>query len=638
LKSASARCNNQSDMRVVLQAPLLAVALLLCPAKLFADQFSRGPESEVLKQEPKQTRRLLESALRLEKEGKTAAAIAAYGELLEKVPNHWYGLRHRGQLLVQAGQLEAASRDLSAVVLAHPEDGAAWASYGDSMRGLKRDRDAAGSYLKAIQNGFNNAAVNRRRGDMLASTGENDAALDSYSYAIKLRLDDPETYFARGMLLMKMKRERDAIDDFTRAIDFNPDYADAYFGRGRAWGELSQFANAVRDLDVFLRLKPGDAQALGYRGAAFDTLGRVEEALADYAGALKADPTNSRVFLARAELYSRLGRHAEALPDRDRAIALEPLNAYFWMARGGTQLALGNAEQAISDRTRAVELAPASALMWYSRATTYSALEQPEKALNDAIEALRHNSGFEVARQLIEEIEAARAKGPDRLKLATVLSASAPESPKIQPGTPVKGLTTSSENIRRTAGTQPTEKTQQAAAVSAPVVRSTQQPAVAAPAPSARHEIATLPNPTPPSQAPDILKPELLPPATAPVQVAVPPKAVEHAGTAPKPSAHQLYMAGRALLERDEFAAASAKLTQAAALDPGNPQVWNALGYSRMRQKNYKAALEALDKAIALNPRYENAYENRSAVKRLLGDGSGSARDRIQAELLAKHR
>jgi tetratricopeptide (TPR) repeat protein len=626
-------------MRVVLLAPLLAAALALCPAGLFAGQSSRGSESDEIKQEPRQTRRLLESALRLEKEGQTAAAIAAYGELLQQAPNDQNALRHRAQLLLQSGHVEAASHDLSAILLAHPEDGAAWSSYGDCLRALQRDKDAAGAYLKAIENGLNNADTNRKRGDELASSGENEAALECYSYAIKLRLDKWETYLVRGTLLMKMKRERDAIDDFSRAIELNPDYADAYFSRGRAWGELGQFANAIRDLTVFLGMKPGDGPALSYRGAAMDTLGRVEEALADYAGALKADPSNSRVLMARGELYSRLGKYSDALADRDRAIALEPTNAYFYMARGATQLALGNAEKALADRTRAVELAPASALMWYSRANTYWALGQSDKALSDAAEALRRNPGFEVARKLMEEIAASKTKGPERVKLATVLSTSAPQSPKIQPATPVKGPTTSSESIPRPAGTQPVERTRLAATLSAPAVPSRQEPAVTAPASPARRETVAAPLSTsaPPLQLPQITKPGLLPPA-APAQVPIAPKAVERAGTAPRPSAHQLYMAGRALIKQKEFAAAAGKLAQAATLDPSDPMIWNALAYSRMQQNNYKEALADLNKAIALDPRYQNAYENRSAVKHMLGDGSGSARDRIQAKLLAKRK
>jgi tetratricopeptide (TPR) repeat protein len=620
-------------MRFVLLMPLLAAALVLCPAKLFAGQSSRPSESDELKQEPKQTRRLFGSALRLEKEGQTVAAIAAYGELLQQVPNHSSGLRHRSQLLMQSGHIEAASQDLSAILAAHPEDGAAWSSYGDCMGALQREKDAADAYLKAIKNGSNTADVNRKRGDALASSGENEAALESYSSAIKLRLDKWESYLVRGTLLMKMKRDRDAIDDFTRAIDFNPDYAEAYFSRGRAWGELSQFANAVRDLSAFLRMKPGDGQALGYRAAALDTLGRVDEALADYAGALKADPSNSRVLMARGDLYSRLGRNLDALADRDRAIALDPLNAYFWLARGGTQLALGNAGKAIADRTRAVELAPSNALMWYSRATTYSALGQSDKALDDAVEALRRNPGFEPARRLIDEIQASHSS-----KKISVLTSSAPLHPKLPHGLLAKRELTSTATIPQPVETQAIQTKRHATPIAAPILRSSQEPKVTPEVSSARREIDLASPPVPASrpQVPQTQKPAPLLPAVAPGPVSMP-QVSERTGRASKPAGQQLYKAGRALLEQEEFTAASAKLAQAAALDASNPQIWNALGYSRMRQKNYKAALAALDKAIVLNPRYQNAYQNRSAVRHMLGDGSGSARDRIQAQLLAKH-
>lgn len=631
------RCNNRNDMRVVLLTPLFAALLWLCPATSLAAESSLRSESEELKSEPKQTRRLFESALRLEKTGQIASAILVYGDVLQKAPNHPNALRRRARLLLQSGHVEAASNDLSALLAAHPDDGAAWATYGDCMRELKREKDAAEAYSKALENGFNNAAVSRKRGDVLAAVGDNDAALQAYSNAIKLRLDDPEAYLARGLHLMKMRRQRDAIDDFTRAIDFNPDYADAYFNRGRAWGDLNQFADAVRDLTVFLRMKPGDGPALGYRGAALDTLGRVDEALADYAAALKSDPANSHVLMARAELYSRLGRHADALADRDRAIALEPLNAYFFMARGATQLALGNSEKALSDRTRAVELAPSNALMWYSRATTYSALGQPDKAESDAHEALRRNPNFDVARKLIEEIQTAKAQGPERVKLATALDPASQHSPKIQPGTPARSATAPTTTSQHPVAVAPVQTKPPAPAVSAPIVPRAPEPVVPRPASPARPE-ASLATPLNPALRPQVTqapKPAPITPAVEPVHVPVP-KVTERVAPQVRPSAKQLYQDGRTLLRQDELGAASTKLAQAAALDPDDAKIWNALGFCHMRQKKYKESLTALNKAIALDPRYQNAYQNRSAVKKLLGDGSGSARDRIKAKLLAK--
>jgi tetratricopeptide (TPR) repeat protein len=103
-------------------------------------------------------------------------------------------------------------------------------------------------------------------------------------------------------------------------------------------------------------------------------------------------------------------------------------------------------------------------------------------------------------------------------------------------------------------------------------------------------------------------------------------------------NAQKLYFESRSKLQDGDFNGACAQLEDASALDPANALVWNSLGYARMKLKRYKEALAALDRAIEINPRYKNAYQNRSAVKKLMGDVSGSARDRAQAGLIERHK
>ena len=60
----------------------------------------------------------------------------------------------------------------------------------------------------------------------------------------------------------------------------------------------------------------------------------------------------------------------------------------------------------------------------------------------------------------------------------------------------------------------------------------------------------------------------------------------------------------------------------------------NARGYAQLRLRRYQQAIDDCSQAIRLNPRYGNAYWNRSAAKRAMGDVAGAREDQQRANEL----
>jgi tetratricopeptide (TPR) repeat protein len=139
--------------------------------------------------------------------------------------------------------------------------------------------------------------------------------------------------------------------------------------------------------------------------------------------------------------------------------------------------------------------------------------------------------------------------------------------------------------------------------------------------------------PTPPSVAPAKDGPAAAPPAAAPQAQAAPapaaaaapaPPASSPAPTAPPAAppkdaarrAEACHAEGRRLIQQERFEEAIVQLTCAVTLNPKAALAWNARGYARMRLGRYREAIADFDRALALQPSYENARQNREAALR----------------------
>lgn len=141
------------------------------------------------------------------------------------------------------------------------------------------------------------------------------------------------------------------------------------------------------------------------------------------------------------------------------------------------------------------------------------------------------------------------------------------------------------------------------------------------------------PPPATPQIAAAITPADPTPVTTAPPPAPIAPPVLKAAPPNPQEAAAH-NQRGRELLSQQKFAEAVAELDQAIAAQPDNPLFYNARGYSYLMLRNVNRALVDLDQAIRLNPNYLNAYQNRSAARKVTGDAEGSAADLAKVKAL----
>jgi predicted O-linked N-acetylglucosamine transferase (SPINDLY family) len=207
----------------------------------------------------------LQEALRLQQQGRLAAAEALYQKILQTNPAHAEALYLLGVCARQRGRIPAALDFFQRASALKPADAALHVECGMALRQLRRFDEALVRYDRALQYNPDNPQVCYNRGNVLVDMGRHAEALASYERAITLRPDYALAWSNRGNTLTSLHRLDEALQSFARALQLQPDHAAAHAGRAFTLQQLKRFAEAAAGYDRALALQPEAAWLAGNR-------------------------------------------------------------------------------------------------------------------------------------------------------------------------------------------------------------------------------------------------------------------------------------------------------------------------------------------------------------------------------------
>ncbi|MBI3565717.1 MAG: tetratricopeptide repeat protein [Elusimicrobia bacterium] len=529
--------------------------------------------------------------------GTDASGLEPMDEAVRLGPGEGFLFCWRGEAYRRLGRFDAAARDFERGLELDPE-------YDQGYGWHARLLDAQGRHAQA--------AASLRRGLALCPLFEK----------------------ARRQLVRSLRgagKTAEALRELDRAARLN--HRNDWLGVWRAEGQPDGAAarQALAELDAYLARRPRDARALAWKGETLAQIGRLPEAVAALDAALARAPRDAWARAWRGEALLRLGRVAEARADLDAAVRLDPENGRAWAWRGRARLLAGDARGAEDDLTRAIsarriEYAPISA--WRGEARL--ALHRPDLAREDfdAAIALDPGQGLFFALRAKARAELGDAAGARAdLDEARGRPSPVPESAPVRWGALPWRRVLEVEACRRSGR--------------AAKGRSLLAPALARHGDDApwlyllRYRLKRLAHA--PGALRDVDRAFRLdagsgwlaglsdPPAGAPLQAKLLRDSWTGFSTDAASAPLHAYR-GHDLMRRGQAAEGLRALERAAGLEPaGWILAW--LGEAYRAAGRLDEALAALDRALTLDPRYDNAYAWRATLKLGRGDAAGALAD-----------
>ncbi len=267
-------------------------------------------------------RKMLQLAFAQQQQGKFAAAIADYQEILTFRPEEAQVYYYLGSALLQDEQLEEAINTYEKALSLAPD------SFPDIYYNL---------------------------GLLYHKLGQIDRAIGAYEKFIAFKPNFAPAYSNFGKALQEQGKIDEAIKAYQRAISLKPDYF-AYHNLGDALQEQDQIDEAIQAYETALSLNPDCAATCTNLGNSLQKQGKIEEAIACHKKAISLAPNLAIAYNNLGNALQELGNFEDAIVACKQAVTLDDNYEVAYNNMGNALQELGRVEEAIASYQKAIDI------------------------------------------------------------------------------------------------------------------------------------------------------------------------------------------------------------------------------------------------------------------------------------------
>ena len=264
------------------------------------------------------------------------------------------------------------------------------------MGGLKRPKEAAEAYRRAVELKPDHAGAHNGLGTALAALGRTDDAVAEFEAAAKLAPENPLPLISLGRLYSAKKDYTKALEAYDRLSKVQPDFVPALLDRGDIFMVARRDpTQAAAEYARAVKLAPKDSAAQFKLGSAYHALGKFDDAARHYRAAIAADGRYALAYNNLAALSAQRKQDLDgALNAAKRAIELAPNAGPFYDTLGRVHLARGELDPAIAAFRTAAATKPPDADHYYRLALALEQKGLKRDAIDAFNQALAVNPGF----------------------------------------------------------------------------------------------------------------------------------------------------------------------------------------------------------------------------------------------------